>query len=57
MIFVVVYAINYIRNKYVHGFYWSKEISIFYKEEDDTIDYTVVLGVFLMSLCKFLVSV
>jgi len=52
-LFMVVYGVNFIRNKLVHGFYWSREISIFFKEEDNSLDWSVVLGVFLMSFCKF----
>ena len=50
---MIVYLVNLIRNKIYHGFYWSKEISIFFKEEDESIDWMNVLGVFLMSFCKF----
>lgn len=51
---MIVYAVNLCRNRMVHGFYWSKDISIFYKEDDDSLDWSVILGVFLMSLAKFL---
>ena len=52
MLFIVIYGINFARNKYYLGFYWSREISIFFKEADNSIDWTVVLGVVLMSACK-----
>lgn len=51
--FVAVYGVNFIRNKFIHGFYWSKETSIFFKEEDNSIDWGNVMGVLLMSFCKF----
>ena len=41
-----------IRNKVYHGFFWSREISIFFREEDNTLDWSVVAGVVLMSICK-----
>lgn len=53
-IFIVIYAINAIRNKILYGFYWKKEISIFFREEDQTLDWSIVAGVLMMSLCKFL---
>jgi hypothetical protein len=53
-LFIIVYSINMIRNKMLYGFFWCKEVSIFYKEEDNTLDYSILLGVFLMSACKFL---
>lgn len=52
-LFMVVYVANFIRNKIYHGFFWSREVSIFFKEEDNTLDWSIVLGVFLMSFCKF----
>ncbi|CDW86818.1 UNKNOWN [Stylonychia lemnae] len=52
-LFVVVYGVNLIRNKVIHGFFWCREVSIFFKEEDDTLDKSIVLGVCMMSLCKF----
>jgi len=51
---MVVYGVNLIRNKVVHGFFWSKEVSIFFKEDDETLDKSIILGVVMMSLCKFL---
>ena len=50
---MTVYGINMIRNKLIHGFYWSREISIFFKEEDNSIDWSIILGVVMMSFCKF----
>jgi hypothetical protein len=49
-----IYLANAVRNKIVHGFFWSKEVSIFFKEEDGTIDFHNILGATLMALCKFL---
>ena len=37
----------------MHGFFWNREMSIFYKEEDNTLDWSIVLGLVLMSMCKF----
>jgi drug/metabolite transporter (DMT)-like permease len=48
-----VYGVNALRNRLLHGFYWSRKISIFFNEEDDSIDWINVLGVCLMSFCKF----
>lgn len=53
ILFMGVYSINLIRNKVLHGFFWSREISIFFKEEDNSIDWVNIGGVFLMSFCKF----
>lgn len=53
-IFTLIYGINCIRNKIMHGFYWKKEISIFFKEEDDSFDWFIFLGVCLLSLFKFI---
>lgn len=50
---MAVYAANAFRNKMIHGFYWSREISIFFKEEDNSLDWMNLLGVCLMSFCKF----
>ncbi len=52
-LFTIIYGINLIRNKILHGFFWSKEVSIFFKEEDNKIDWLNILGVTLMSFCKF----
>ena len=53
-IFLFIYIANAIRNKIMHGFFWSKDISIFFKEEDGTFDYHILAGVVMLSLCKFL---
>jgi drug/metabolite transporter (DMT)-like permease len=53
-IFLIIYLVNFIRNKLRHGYYWSKDISIFFKEEDNSIDWFIILGVVLMSTCKFI---
>jgi hypothetical protein len=53
IIFIVVYSINLIRNKIHHGFFWCREISIFFREEDNSLDWSIVGGVVLMSICKF----
>lgn len=37
----------------MHGFFWSRELSIFYKEEDNSFDWEILMGVILMSLSKF----
>ena len=42
-----------IRNKLTHGFFWSRDLSIFFKDEDNSLDYENVLGVILMSVTKF----
>ncbi len=52
-LFVIVYIANLIRNKYIHGFYWSREISIFFKEQDNSVDWSIIFGVMMMSLMKF----
>lgn len=52
-LFMIVYGVNLIRNKFLHGFFWCKEVSIFFKEEDNTFDWSVLLGAVLMSLSKF----
>lgn len=52
-LFLAVYAVNLIRNKIVHGFFWRKEVSIFFKEEDESLDYSILLGVVMMSFFKF----
>lgn len=36
----------------MHGFYWSKEVSIFYKD-DESFDYMNLLGVVAMATTKF----
>jgi hypothetical protein len=51
--FISIYIINCIRNKVTHGFFWSRELSIFFKEEDNTLDYEILTGVFLMAATKF----
>ena len=38
----------------MHGFYWSREISIFFKEEDGSLDWGIVMGVVLMSFAKLM---
>ena len=52
LLFMLVYAANLLRNKYYYGFYWSRETSIFFREADNSLDWSVVLGVVLMSFCK-----
>ena len=52
LLFMLVYAANLLRNKYYYGFYWSRETSIFFRESDNSLDWSVVLGVVLMSFCK-----
>jgi drug/metabolite transporter (DMT)-like permease len=37
----------------MHGFYWSRDISIFFRD-DDTFDWFILLGVVLMSISKFI---
>lgn len=51
--FSCIYIANMIRNKVMHGFYWSRELSIFFKDDDNSLDYENVLGVILMSFTKF----
>ena len=51
-LFTLVYSINLVRNRIIHGFFWRREISIFFKEEDNTVDWSIVFGVCLMSFCK-----
>ena len=53
-IFLVIYGTNCIRNKIMHGFFWCREISIFYKEEDNSFDWVIFLGVCMLSLIKFI---
>ncbi len=52
-LFMAVYAINLIRNKYMYGFFWCREVSIFFKPEDKSFDWTIIGGALLMSFCKF----
>lgn len=49
--FLTIYLINIIRNKIMHGFYWSKDISIFYKD-DGSFDWFNLMGVFAMAFAK-----
>jgi len=51
---MIVYGVNLLRNKVLYGFFWCKEVSIFFKEEDETLDKSIILGVCMMSSCKFL---
>jgi hypothetical protein len=37
----------------MYGFFWCREISIFFKAEDNTVDWYCIMGAFLMSFCKF----
>jgi hypothetical protein len=37
----------------IHGFFWCREVSIFFREEDNSFDWSILLGVILMSFCKF----
>ena len=53
LIFICIYIANFVRNKIFYGFYWSREVSIFFKDEDESIDWHNILGVFAMSFCKF----
>lgn len=37
----------------MHGFFWSKDVSVFFKEDDNSLDFENILGVILMALTKF----
>ena len=38
----------------MHGIFWSREISIFFKEEDNSIDFSMIFGAVLMAGCKLM---
>lgn len=52
--FICIYLVNCIRNKLLHGFYWSRESSIFFKDEDNSLDMGMVMAVVFMATAKFI---